>query len=272
MSRGVRRRLRPPVERLLTKLGLHVLSDAEVKAVETRYLRAIAQLCGCVSATMLPALEPTKERVESLATLRGTEPAEGCFILARLQAALRVPGDVCEFGVAQGATSAMLASELVQSARDLWLYDSFEGLPEPGAEDTLIDDPLGLGTIERYAGAMSYSQSCVEDRIRRVGFPRERTHIVAGFVTDQLDASLLPSSICFAYVDFDFYEGVAATLALVHQRLSVGGHVVVDDYGFLSSGAQKATDSFLRDAEGEYEVDIAPEWAGKFCMLQRVGC
>lgn len=270
MAMGIRGRLRQPVERILASQGLVLLTETEQLAADLRYRRAIAQLCGCIAAYVLPELEPTEQRVDGIVGLRGTEPAEGCFVLAQLLAALNVPGDVCEFGVAQGLTSAMLAAELVSTDRNLWLYDSFEGLPSPADQDTLIDDPLGLGRIENYAGAMSYSRQLVDDRLRLSGLPMDRSHVIAGFVTDQLDRALLPQVICFAYVDFDFFEGIRAALMLVHERLSVGGNIVVDDYGFLSSGAKAATDGFLDQTNGDYEFELAPDWGGKFCMLRRI--
>jgi hypothetical protein len=222
-----------------------------------------------MTATVVPELELTEDRIDRIAALKGTEPAEGWLLLARLVAALRVPGDVCEFGVAQGLTSAMLANELLSSNRHLWLYDSFEGLPSPTAKDTLIDDPLNLGSLQSYAGAMAYGPELVRDRLRQVGFPNERTHVVPGRVTEAMDRSSVPPAVCFAYVDLDFHDGVKAALAVIDERLSVGGYVFVDDYGYLSSGAKLATDTFLDSSDGRYDVEVAPQWAGHFCMLRR---
>ena len=41
-----------------------------------------------------------------------------------------ISGDVVEFGCYVGTTSVYLAEKLQSSNRTLWLYDSFEGLPE----------------------------------------------------------------------------------------------------------------------------------------------
>jgi hypothetical protein len=63
------------------------------------------------------------------------------LIIDALHRGLRGVGHVCEFGVAQGATSALLASEIMGDAqRDLHLFDSFEGLPRPTAKDELKND------------------------------------------------------------------------------------------------------------------------------------
>ena len=266
----LRRLLRRSFRWAFATQGLQILSDSEIAALEERYRRAVAQLCGCITATLAPELEPTEGRIDMVAALRGTEPAEGWFLLARLRAALSVPGDVCEFGVAQGLTSAMFAGELLSSSRHLWLYDSFTGLPTASDKDTLIDDPLNLGTIDNYAGAMAFGPELAEAQLRRVGFPSERTHVVAGLVNERMDRGSVPSAICFAYVDLDLHDGIKAALEMIDERLSVGGYVIVDDYGYLSSGAKAATDTFVQCSDGRYATEVAPEWAGHFCSLRRI--
>src|SRR5258708_40071872 len=57
------------------------------------------------------------------------------FRLARAIMREGVPGDIVECGVAQGGTAALLATAVRQSARTMWLYDSFEGLPTPESID-----------------------------------------------------------------------------------------------------------------------------------------
>lgn len=64
--------------------------------------------------------------------LRGTPPTEAFYILEGLNRTRQVPGDVCEFGVAQGETSALIANEIRDvTSRKIYLYDLFESLPKP---------------------------------------------------------------------------------------------------------------------------------------------
>ena len=95
-------------------------------------------------------------RSELLAKLLGTQLSEAVYIINYLHRSLKLPGDVCEFGVAQGATSALLANEIRDTDKLLWLFDSFAGLPKPTEKDTLIHDIFGLGTIESTQGTMAY--------------------------------------------------------------------------------------------------------------------
>src|SRR4029077_16628187 len=75
---------------------------------------------------------PRRNRKETLHDLIGTSIGEALYIIQHLHLSLQVPGDVCEFGVAQGATSKLLAEEIFElQERKLWLFDSFTGLPAP---------------------------------------------------------------------------------------------------------------------------------------------
>jgi len=80
-------------------------------------------------------------RPNLLALLLGTPPSEAYFIIQALAKCKNIKGDVCEFGVAQGETSALIANEIALSSdKLLHLFDSFEGLPKPTERDILKDD------------------------------------------------------------------------------------------------------------------------------------
>jgi O-methyltransferase len=49
----------------------------------------------------------------------------------------------------------------------------------------------------------------------------------------------VPDKVCFAYIDFDFCDPIRLVMEFLHERLSRGSVLMVDDYGFFSSGAQK---------------------------------
>ena len=80
--------------------------------------------------------------------LIGTSPIEGLNILDSLKKTSILEGDVCEFGVAQGKTSKLIASFLKKNNKKLYLFDSFSGLPKPSAEDQLKDDIFKLKDIK----------------------------------------------------------------------------------------------------------------------------
>jgi O-methyltransferase len=251
--------LKRAVNRILGRFGLRL-----TRWPDPWRLDLVWRIHTMARATLVDIPE-TERRVEHLSSLRGTDVFEGLFVIQNLHRALSVvAGDVCEFGVAQGLTSALIANELLWHApeRTLWLYDSFEGLPEPSAHDRLVSDIFELGAMEAYAGQMSSPRRIVEAELREVGW--SRTRIVSGFVDQTLTE--LPERVAFAYLDFDFYQPTWDVLQLLKTRLGAGGIVMIDDYGHFSSGVQEAVDKFCTEEGWGFEA--SPPWAGPFAVLR----
>lgn len=214
-------------------------------------------------------LPERNDRSEDLFNLFGTTIGEGLYICGHLNRCLHLPGSVCEFGIAQGATSRLLANEIRQTNKDLWLFDSFEGLPEPTEQDNLIDDIFNLGSMDAYAGTMKCSPDQVRANLAAIDFDDSRVRIKPGWIDDTFEQGDLPEQVCFAYVDFDFYDPIRITLDYLDKAVPPGGAVIVDDYGFFSSGAATAVDEFLDRTEGRWRKLMPLEPAGKFCILLR---
>lgn len=215
---------------------------------------------------------PKREgRARDLSDLIGTTVSEAIYVIKNLHDGLKVAGDICEFGVAQGATSRLLASEIMPLAeRKFWLFDSFEGLPAPTKEDRLIHDIFKLGTMEKYKGTMASPETEVLGKLASVKFPRERIVVKKGWVKDTIQSGDLPEKVAFAYVDFDFYDPIKDALEFLDTRMPAGGRIVVDDYGFFSEGAQLAVDQFVAAANGRYRFEMPLPFAGHFCVLSKV--
>ncbi|HEV8648308.1 MAG TPA: TylF/MycF/NovP-related O-methyltransferase [Actinomycetes bacterium] len=255
----------------LQRLGLRVIREAGWQAHLRHEELLIEQLAGWCDQALPLGLLPRPGRSRLLARLQGTTVSEALYLLRCLHRSLPAGGDVCEFGVAQGFTSALLAGELLDSDRTLWLYDSFEGLSKPTGHDVLLDDICSLGSIDAYERAVAFGPDEVRSRLAEVGFPAERTRVVPGFLDETQTAAHLPALVCFAYLDMDLYEPTRIALALLHDRLAPGAHVVVDDYGFFSAGAKTAVDELVAARPGGYEVALPHGFAGRFCMLTRKG-
>jgi O-methyltransferase len=220
---------------------------------------------------VFPDLPQNKQRAGLLYELIGTSVGEGIYVITNLHRGMKVPGDICEFGVAQGATSRLIANEIMSTDRKLWLFDSFEGLPEPTVEDKLIDDIFNLGSMSRYKGTMASPETEVLSKLASINFPPARTMVKKGWVKDAIKSSDLPAQVAFAYVDFDFYEPIKDALEFLDGRMPVGGRIVVDDYGFFSEGAQLAVDRFVAASGGRYTFELPLPFAGHFCVLSKVG-
>jgi O-methyltransferase len=203
-----------------------------------------------------------------LRRLIGTSQEEGITILRALGATAGLEGDVCEFGVAQGATSALMAHEIMPTASRLHLFDSFRGLPAPSPRDELLDDIFGLKNMEAYKGTMACGQEQVRARLAAVGFPEARTVIHAGFLAETLAGDGLPEAVRFAYVDLDLYEGTRQALDFLTRVCVPGAIVIVDDYDFFSSGVRSAVQEV--GATGAWDVrEPIPSYLHYCTMFRR---
>lgn len=214
-----------------------------------------------------------KRRPELLARQMGTPPSEAYSIVEGLSRTSLIEGDVCEFGVAQGETSALIASEILETKKRLHLFDSFEGLPPPTAKDALKDDIFSLGSIEAYTGRMANPETLVRGRLGAVAFPESRVQIHRGFFEDLAAARAdFPTRVSFAYVDFDFYAPVKLALGFLDEVTSAGAIVIVDDYDYFSTGVKSAVDEFLnerRSAGRDYELHVPNTVYGHYAVLKR---
>jgi hypothetical protein len=180
-------------------------------------------------------------------TMGGRKALENAFdVVARVEAG-GIPGALVECGVAEGGTAAMMAmtsKALGGSARDVWLFDSYEGLPEPTVEDYhdgragefIRPLPKGacLGTIEQVS----------ELFFGKLGFPRDQVHLVKGWFQDTvpLNRGKVPQ-IAVLRLDGDWYESTRIPLENFYDQVSPGGFVIIDDYA-TCFGSRRAVDEF----------------------------
>lgn len=231
-------------------------------------VKEIEELYGCF---VLPGLPPDPGRARILYDLEYVSVGEGLYLVDCLHRVRDITGDIVEFGCNEGATSRLLAHEILPwPSRLLWLFDSFEGLPAPSEKDRLIDDISQLGSIAAYRGELRANEDQVREKLRLVPFPAERTRIVRGWIDETLKGKDVPEQVAFAFVDFDFYQPIRTALEFLDRTTSLGGLVIVDDYGFFSEGAQLAVDEFVAERAQRWTIRMPHPAAGKFCILQRV--
>lgn len=261
--------LKDTINALLQPAGFELRRRQDIRVDPKYYVALIDEVAACFRLMKLADLPPNARRTAFMARLTGTQPCEALYLLESLNRSRDVSGDVCEFGTGCGSTSALLANEILESDRNLWLFDSFQGLPKPTDKDTLLDDIHNLGSIEKYEGRMAFSLKEVRRRVEETGIPMSRVKVVPGFIEKTINQPGLPSKVAFAYVDFDFYEPIRLALDYLHRCMPAGGHIVVDDYGCFSQGAQTAVDEFLDQYPGVYEKTMPLDFAGHFVMLQK---
>ena len=162
----------------------------------------------------------------------------------------KVPGVFLEAGVALGGSAIVLA-HIKDPSRVLELYDVFEMIPPPGAQDgpdaharyadIVSGSSKGLGS-NRYYGYLPDLVDQVKENLRRFGRPVEQHQIklVPGLFEDTLN----PSTVALAHIDCDWYDSVKLCIDRIWPRLSPGGVMAFDDYSSYS-GCRKAVDEWL---------------------------
>jgi O-methyltransferase len=171
---------------------------------------------------------------------------------ARYVAEAEIPGDVVECGVWRGGSSMLAALALldVGVTRPLWLFDTYEGMPEPSARDRQWSGERAadrLAVQERIPGASNDWAYATLDDVRRqmasLDYATELIHFVEGRV-EQTVPQRCPATISLLRLDTDWYESTLHELEHLWPRLSVGGVLIIDDYGHWQ-GAREATDEYF---------------------------
>lgn len=164
---------------------------------------------------------------------------------------LEVPGDFVELGCYKGDTSLMLAEVVQKGAsfsssdghsettlKRLWIYDSFEGLPEKGEKDESV-----LGE-EFTSGALFVTKREVKERFLRAGL---KVPMIKKGWFKELESSDLPEKIAFSFIDGDFYESIRDGLFLVQDKMADGSVIIVHDYNNPAlPGVKTAVDEWIR--------------------------
>jgi len=172
-------------------------------------------------------------------------------LLRELSAVLgsQVPGDVVELGCYKGMTSLEIQRLLKGTGKKLFLYDSFEGLPEKLAQD---QSPAGM---QFKAGELPASKREVVELFKKSGMPMP---VIKKAWFSELTPADLPDHIAFAFMDGDYYESIMDSLKLIWPKLSEGAVVIVDDYQNVAlPGAQKAVDEWLQTHPADLKIEAS---------------
>ena len=146
-----------------------------------------------------------------------------CYELWSLLGELReVPGAILEVGVWRGGTGALLAARAAELRIDdpVYLCDTWTGVVKTGAVDTYYHDGKHDNT----------SRETVERLVASLGL--RNAELLAGVFPEETGAQIADQTFRLCHVDVDVYRSAADVLDWVWPRLSSGGVVVFDDYGF----------------------------------------
>ena len=132
-----------------------------------------------------------------------------------------VKGDVVECGSYKGGASAVLRAGM-GPGRKLWIYDSFQGLPETREQDG--------DEAKKWVGECVASVDDVLEILAATGAAREEFVIREGWFQDTFKRKL-PEQVALLHCDADWYESVTLVLETFYPLMSDGACIILDDFG-----------------------------------------
>ncbi|GGK24558.1 hypothetical protein GCM10011583_65710 [Streptomyces camponoticapitis] len=247
------RRIPVPAPRSATSAPAAVPAPARPATAKAE-TQAPAQPKPKPKAAALPADydDEAKSIIRAVKPYTMTSPERlNAFILAtRHVVRHNIPGDIVECGVWRGGSMQACAKTLLalgETDRGLHLFDTFEGMPPPTAEDLRRDgksaeELLAAQGKDRPIWAIA-SLEDVQAGFERVPYPGERVHYVQGLVEDTVPQQA-PEQISILRLDTDWYASTKHELEFLYPRLVSGGVLLIDDYGYWQ-GSRQAVDEFL---------------------------
>jgi len=222
----------PPIAAILEKRGLRLYRDATVD-LERR-----------AGGRDWPA------DAETMIGLKRLNNLQFC-----IEQVLRVdvPGDFIETGVWRGGACIFMRAALQaygDITRQVWVADSFEGLPKP---DGRYQQDKGDRHWKK-SDFLGVSLDQVKANFSRYGLLDDRVRFLKGWFKDTLPTAPI-ERLAIIRLDGDMYASTMDSLQNLYPKLSVGGYVIIDDYGEILS-CRQAVDDFR--AANQIETPVIP--------------
>ncbi len=168
-----------------------------------------------------------------------------------------IPGAFAECGVwLGGSVLAMILTIQEHSLREreIYLYDTFEGMTPPTGEDTSRYERPALETWRgaQRAGRQPWIElfdpdvfnlDAVRSLLLETGYPEKLLRFVPGPVEETLPARA-PRQLALLRLDTDWYGSTRHELEHLFPALEQGGVLIIDDYGHWD-GARRAVDEYF---------------------------
>jgi hypothetical protein len=151
-----------------------------------------------------------------------------------------VPGNLMETGAWRGGATIFMRAVLKAHGvtdRRVWVADSFRGLPPPDAQQYPHDAGLDLHAHAYLAVPLEQ----VKANFERYGLLDDQVAFLQGWFRDSLPGCPV-ERLAVLRLDGDLYESTMDALVYLYPKLSVGGYVIIDDYGAVAACQQAVHD------------------------------
>jgi hypothetical protein len=236
MSNFFYTRVRPQIKNFTSAIGIKRKRERAVKLPPD-----FDELTTRIFNTVNPYTMTSPERVAALVEA------------VRYVVANEIPGDFIECGVWRGGSSmaaALALKELGDESRELWLYDTYEGMSAPTDEDV---DVAGQSADTKFSqrqltdDSSEWCRSPIDDvrqNLESTGYPADKVHFIKGKVQDTIPGTMPSGPVAILRLDTDWYESTRHEMQHLYPALVKNGVLILDDYGYWQ-GARKAVDEYF---------------------------
>lgn len=152
--------------------------------------------------------------------------------------ALSPRGEVAQVGVYRGGTARMVAECFLSSRKRVYLFDTFEGLPQASKDDGANG---AQNNEEKQFTDTDFSE------VKEYFSDLPNVEFRKGFFPDTA-RGLENQEFCFVYLDADLYRSTKDGLDFFYPRMVPGGVIIMDDYGTKGwPGVEKAAREFCTE-------------------------
>lgn len=189
-----------------------------------------------------------------------TSPERGYALYSAVQYLVtnKIHGAFVECGVWRGGSAMIMLlalKELGIRGRDVILFDTFEGMTEPGGNDLDCYGRSASGLMSGQAGTeqervlvhAAASEEEVRSNLALCGYSPRRIRLVKGDVRKTLRCTQT-GPIALLRLDTDFYDSTLAELDELYPRVQQEGVVLIDDYGHWQGSRAAVDDYFIHHA------------------------
>jgi O-methyltransferase len=172
-----------------------------------------------------------------------------------------VRGDLIETGVWRGGASIFMRGVLKaygDTIRQVWVADSFQGLPKPQTGVWRDDE---RGRLWEFGNTLAVPLETVRANFQRYGLLDDQVRFLPGWFRDTLPTVPI-QRLAVMRLDGDMYESTMDALRALYPKLSSGGFCIIDDY-YVQSGARQAVAEY-REQHDITEPIQQIDWAGAF--------
>ena len=202
------------------------------------------------------------KKYEANYTIDGAETIEYIF-------KNNIDGVLVECGVDSGKFELLWIKELqrLNMSRDIYMFDTFNGLTEPGENDRTCSDAI-LYSMSKDEVYNTWKSSIVNDEtnnwcytpldrvkqnLNSTGYPENNLHYIVGDVLKTLeDKANIPEKIAVLRLDTDWYESSKIELEKLYDNVVKGGLIIFDDY-YHWDGQRKAVDELFEKLNITYD-------------------